>query len=62
VVSAGISRNFDESEFSRFHCNFLATAARENRIKQGEREREREKKREGGGPYRLAFRRSANPN
>lgn len=28
------SRNFDESEFSRFHCNFLATAARENRIKQ----------------------------
>lgn len=29
----GYSRNFDESEFSRFHCNFLATAARENRIK-----------------------------
>lgn len=28
------SRNFDESEFSRFHCNFLATAARENRINQ----------------------------
>jgi len=58
VVSAGISRNFDESEFSRFHCNFLATAARENRIKQGgerergrerERERERERGREGEG-------------
>lgn len=32
----GYSRNFDESEFSRFHCNFLATAARENRIKRDE--------------------------
>lgn len=47
----GYSRNFDESEFSRFHCNFLATAARENRIK---RDGERGGGRVGVGRRRIA--------
>lgn len=54
----GYSRNFDESEFSRFHCNFLATAARENRIK---RDGVGGQKREGGGVGRRIASLSAVP-
>lgn len=36
MVSAGILEISTKANFSRFHCNFLATAARENRIKRDE--------------------------